>query len=305
VKLDRRWKTIIAILGGAALCVAAVNVVKRLTRQTYTAPLAPERTRPDAMQARTALFAELQPIRLSNCELERFGEPNDGGYLMCANLLDGVAAAYSYGISGYDGWGCDMSRKLRVRVHQYDCFDPKRPSCAAGGTLFHEECLAARAFVDRKRRPFDTLENQLVRNGDAASRIVVKMDVEGAEWDAFLSAPDSVLERIDQLVVEFHGTAEDRYLAAVRRLKRFFHVAHLHFNNFACWPALEPFPAWAYEVLFVSKRVGMADRPQPADRPHRFDAPNNLRAPDCQTVVPAGPISSCSGSPPAVARVRR
>jgi hypothetical protein len=38
-------------------------------------------------QAREGLFAELQPVKLANCELARFGEPNDGGYLACRNLL--------------------------------------------------------------------------------------------------------------------------------------------------------------------------------------------------------------------------
>ena len=81
------------------------------------------------------------------------------------------------------------------------------------------------------------------------------MDVEGAEWDTFLRAPDAVLERIDQLSVEFHGASEERYIAAVLKLKRFFYVANLHFNNYSCQPDLAPFPSWAYEVLFVSKRA--------------------------------------------------
>lgn len=280
-------KALVAIVIGAVLCVVGINLVRRQTRETYTAPLAPEHATQAAAEIRAALFSELQPVRLSNCELERFGERNDGGYLLCANLLQDAAAGYSYGISGYDQWGCDTSRKLAARVHQYDCFDLERPSCAAGDTVFHEECLAARTFVDKEQRRFDTLENQLARNGDAASRIVIKMDVEGAEWDAFLAAPDRVLERIDQLVVELHGTSDERYLAAVRRLKRVFHVAHLHFNNFACWPGLEPFPAWAYEVLFVNRRFGVADASTPPVRPHPLDAPNNLKAPDCQAVVRA------------------
>src|SRR5580658_6748954 len=68
---------------------------------------------------RRAYFEMLQPVALTNCELERFGEPNDGGYLMCGNLLGRVQSGYSYGISGYDGWGCDISTKFRVTVHQY------------------------------------------------------------------------------------------------------------------------------------------------------------------------------------------
>ncbi len=262
--------------------VAAFITARRLTRPTYTAPIFPESDTPQAAEIRRALYAELQPVQLVNCELARFGEPNDGGYLLCANLLDQVMAAYSYGISGYDQWGCDLSTRRHIPVHQYDCFDPERPSCAGGDTRFHEECVGAAASVDSSARRFDTLERQLAANGDADAHVVVKMDVEGAEWDVFASAPDPVLERIDQLVVEFHGTSEARFVAAVRRLKRIFHVAHLHFNNFSCWDGLDPFPAWGYEVLFVSKRLAAVDPSRTPFRPHPLDASNNLRAADCQ-----------------------
>lgn len=276
----RRLTTVIAVL---VLAAAGFVLVKRLTRPMYTAPLLPEPAGAEPAQIRRALFAEIQPVRLANCDLARFGEPNDGGYLMCGNLLDGVVAGYSYGISGYDQWGCDVSRRARIPVHQYDCFDPERPVCADGTTRFHDACVGARAYVDDEGRRFDTLEAQVAANGHAAARIVLKMDVEAAEWDAFLRVPDAVLERVDQLAVELHGTSDPRALAAVRRLKRFFHVAHLHFNNFSCWEGLDPFPAWSYELLFVSKRLAEVDASTPAAAlPHPLDAPNNLRAPDCQ-----------------------
>ncbi len=47
------------------------------------------------VQQRRALFEMLQPVAISNCQLERFGEPNDGGYLMCGNLLGAVQSGYS------------------------------------------------------------------------------------------------------------------------------------------------------------------------------------------------------------------
>lgn len=278
--MPRRLRLILFALA-VVFAIAAFVVVKRTTRPMYVAPLAPEPAADAAARIRRDLFAELQPVKLATCELARFGEPNDGGYLLCANLLDGASGAYSYGISGYDQWGCDVSRKLRVPVHQYDCFDLDRPSCPDGQTQFHEECIAAKPFVDDARRKFDTLENQLAANGHASGRVVVKMDVEGAEWDALLTTSESVLQRIDQLVLELHGTSDERYVAAVRRLKRFFHVAHLHFNNYSCWEGLEPFPAWAYEVLLVNKRLTAAEQ-SAAALPHPLDAPNNLKAPDCQ-----------------------
>jgi hypothetical protein len=240
-------------------------------------------------QARYDLFAELQPARLANCTFERFGEPNDGGYLLCANLLASVRSAYSYGISGYDQWGCDVSRRLVVPVHEYDCFDATRPLCPEGRPVFHDECVAGET-ARIEGRPFDTPENQLAKNGDAGKHLVVKIDVEGAEWDTLLRTPDAILDRIDQLAIELHGVDQpERFLGVVRKLKRFFYVANMHFNNFSCARGIAPFPAWAYEVLFVSKHLGVLGGSGPAGAPPGLTTPNNPASADCQSLSDTSP----------------
>ena len=244
---------------------------------------------PEVVQSRQALFEMLQPVALSNCRLERFGEKNDGGYLVCANLLDAVQAGYSYGINGYDEWGCDISKAAGVPVHQYDCFNTDRPSCWRGTTIFHEECVGPRTET-LGGRLFDSVQNQFAKNGDGTKRIVMKIDVEGAEWDTFLAMPDETFAQIDQMSVEFHweedpriGWVQDeRYQHAVQRLKQFFEVAHIHYNNASCIGDLAPFPSWAYEVLFVSKRLAVVDPTRNAGGLHPHDARNNPSLPDCQ-----------------------
>lgn len=268
----------------------ATTVVLVVAAAGAAATLWPRRPPPEprggVAAVRALLWESLQPVTLDGCRLERYGEANDGGYLVCGNLLSDVAAGYSYGISGYDGWGCQVSTTLRVPVHQYDCFNLNAPVCAGGATEFHGECIGREAAtIDG--RPFDTLEHQLTRNGHGAARIIMKIDVEGAEWDVFATAPDDVLERIDQLVVEFHKTDERRFLTVVQRLARYFHVANLHMNNHACSAGDQPFGAWAYEVLFVNKRLPVtagAKRTPPFDR---LDQPNDGTRPDCQVAPPA------------------
>ena len=241
------------------------------------------------VQQRQTLFDMLQPVTLTNCRLERFGEAHDGGYLMCGNLLGGVRSGYSYGIGGYDQWGCDISAKLDVTVHQYDCFNTEQPSCFRGETVFHAECVGAtRETVDG--RVFDTIASHFTRNGDTAERVVLKIDVEGAEWESLLTASDRVLQQIDQLAVEFHWVEDEQFrwiqdekhLQVVRRLKQFFEVAHIHFNNASCIGDLQPFPSSAYEVLFVSKRLAVVGASRKAHSLHPLDAPNNPSLADCQ-----------------------
>jgi hypothetical protein len=269
----------------ATFVIVILGLVARNQVKVYRA----RNARAAVLQQRQALYDMLQPVALANCALKRFGESHDGGYLMCANLLDDVQSAYSYGIAGYDKWGCDIATSLNVTVHQYDCFNTTRPACAGGHTLFHEECVGD-TTKSQEGRLFDTINNQFAKNGDSAKRIVLKIDVEGAEWDSFLSAPHETLQQIDQMAVEFHWLQDEmsqwiqteKYLRAVQRLKEYFEVAHIHFNNASCIGGLEPFPTWAYEVLFVNKRLAVVDPTRKAGGLHALDAPNNPAVADCQ-----------------------
>lgn len=270
------------VAAGVIVLVVAALVVRNQLRVAA----AREARRVQAQRnadVRTRLFAEIQPVNVTNCELKRFGEAHDGGYPLCVNLLSDIKTGYSYGISGYDGWGCDVSRQLQVTIHQYDCFDVRVPSCPGGRTVFHAECVGTTKSVEDGRL-FDSIGGQFSRNGDADTPVVMKIDVEGAEWDAFLAAPDNVLQQIDQLDVEFHQVEDPKYVAALHRLKRFFYVAHVHYNNFSCDAAMRPFPSWAFEVLLVNKRIGVTDGTPAPPAPLGIDAANNASVPDCQTM---------------------
>ena len=175
-----------------------------------------------------------------------------------------------------------MSGQLRTTVHEYDCFNLKRPLCERGTLQFHEECIGDRTSI-RERRPYDTLSNQVARNGDAGKHLVVKMDVEGAEWASLLATPDSVLDSIDQLVIEFHGTGGARFVDTVEKLKRHFYLVHFHANNYSCDARLAPFTSWANEVLLVNRRVGVPDGSGGVPvLPNPLDAPNKPSGRDCQ-----------------------
>jgi hypothetical protein len=154
------------------LAVTAVGMVLAYALALFPTPETQTRS------VREALLDELRTVTLKNCTLKRYGSAYDGGYLMCENLIDGVQAAYSYGIDTEDNWGCDVSRQFNVVVHQYDCFTPHRPTCEGGKFVFHDECVGASAErVDGQ--PFDTFASQIARNGDAGKSLLVKIDIEG------------------------------------------------------------------------------------------------------------------------------
>jgi hypothetical protein len=231
---------------------------------------------------REAILAELQPVALKNCTFERFGSANDGGYLMCENLIEPLEAGYSYGVGRNDDWGCEVSRRYHVPVHEYDCFDPARPTCNGGRFVFHNECVGNRPGYNGSHF-FDTLEDQIRKNDDIGRRVIIKMDIEGAEWDSLLATPDALLASIPQIAMEMHGYDDPKILEVIRKLKRNFYLVNLHFNNWSCTPKAAPLPAWAYQVLWVNKRIGMLDpaAPFPASM-SSLNEPDSPTWPDCQ-----------------------
>jgi hypothetical protein len=232
---------------------------------------------------RTTLLAAIRPVRLSNCEMKRLGAPDDGGYVLCENLASQAQSAYSYGIDGRDEWGCDISRAYHLPMHEYDCFNSKRPVCDGAQFYFHDECVGV-GPARIENREYDSLTNQLARNGDTGKHLLVKMDIESAEWDVFTSTSERTLESIDQLVVEFHQLDDSRYVNVIEKLKKTFYIANVHFNNWACMWWSKPFPGLAFEILMVNKRLGVLDTATPwAVYPNPLDKPNYPSLRDCQT----------------------
>ena len=93
-----------------------------------------------------------------------------------------------------------------------------------------------------------------------------------------------MLERIDQLPMELHGSDERRFLQAVQKLKRTFYVVNLHFNNYSCSSETAPFPSRAYQVLLVNKRIGVHDMAVGTPSASALNAPDD---PTCR-------IASCT-----------
>lgn len=74
-------------------------------RSRRDAPPAAGRDR--AAFTRQQLWQALQPVTLANCELQRYGEAHDGGYLVCANLhMSNFACTAGQAPCG--AWACEV-----------------------------------------------------------------------------------------------------------------------------------------------------------------------------------------------------
>lgn len=179
----------------------------------------------------------ISPMDVIGGNLVRKGCPNDGGYIMLdSGLRD--AAAYSLGIAGDVSWDLDMAA-LGCQIYQYDHTIEALP-VSHPAFHWHRIGIAAQDSADGVMCTLDTL---IQRNGHVGRNdLVLKMDIEGAEWDLFEAMPESTLRQFSQIVMEMHHFAGaaghpagplfyKKFEAVLRKLDATHQVVHIHANN--------------------------------------------------------------------------
>jgi hypothetical protein len=142
------------------------------------------------------LLQKLWPIS-GGKELIRLGPTTDGGYLV-PNDLFGIEACFSPGVNSVSGFEKDCA-ELGMRVFLAD-------KSVQGPALEHELFRFEKKFLGATSNDdFMTLEHWVAASmPEAGSDLLLQMDIEGYEYEVFLSAPESLMQRFRIMVVEFH-----------------------------------------------------------------------------------------------------
>jgi hypothetical protein len=177
-------------------------------------------------------LALLTPYDIDRPKIRR-GPATDGGYVFVDDISPDQAIV-SYGISTEYSFDAEMAE----RGHDVYMFD--HTIAGIHGTsnrmYFFREGVAG---VTDPSASLYTIEDHLTRHRIAGDRLILKMDVEGAEFAALNALPECVLERFEQIVLEVHGlhqmedfTYREKFCAVFRKLNRLFTLFHVHANNF-------------------------------------------------------------------------
>lgn len=210
----------------------------------------------------------------------RVGKSNDGGYIMF-EPLSREKIAYSIGISDDVSWDLDMA----VRGYQIFQYDHTIDALPEENVNFHWKKIG---LGKNDHDDIRSLESILSENGhQGISGMVLKMDIEGAEWEVINSCPEELFKMFDQIVFELHDLANTRkreeVLSALRILNKTHFVAHVHGNNFSatqfCGDQILPN---ILEITFLSREAYCIDSKSKEYLPLSIDAPNRADAPDIQ-----------------------
>jgi hypothetical protein len=222
----------------------------------------PEKLKESSIYKRcAAIISLLSPMDIKDMTYIRLGKNNDGGYVMADYFqMMKFDAAYSFGIDNDVSWDEDIASR-GIDVFMYDHTIKSLPK---KNPRFHYFKLGVTGFNTGDRlRTFKDLISQ--NQHTHCKNMILKMDIEGCEWDVFKETDSHVINQFSQIVVEFHGLRPDNDIAKLDVLKKINEThqsVHIHANS--------SIPQWvgdlvlpeSIEVTYVRK----------SDFPGRFTA---------------------------------
>lgn len=144
--------------------------------------------------------------------------------------IDGVL---SFGIGSNSTWEEDIA-KNGVIVEMYDpTVDNVKPT--RDNMFFYKIGVSGKKNAANS---MDSLENILdMGHFRHADNLILKMDVEGCEWDVIPHIQEQTMKRFKQIVFEFHGMTSNnpcshkKRWASLEKLNKTHQLVHIHANN--------------------------------------------------------------------------
>jgi hypothetical protein len=178
------------------------------------------------------LLRMLAPQRAEGVAKIRVGGRHDGGYVMLDDFR-GIDGAYSLGIGPDVAWDLAMARR-GVPIWQYD---PTVSGPPVAHPLFTFQPWRI-GIYDDVDAGIVSLGGLIHRNGQVTAELILKMDIEGTEWEVLAGIDPIRLRVFRQILVEFHALDRvvetdwrERAVTALAHLTRHHQVVHVHGNN--------------------------------------------------------------------------
>ena len=224
----------------------------------------------------------LAPSEVASMTKVRIGNAfSDGGYVLADRFRPGQKV-YSYGISNEVSFDLDMAnRGLHIFMYDHTITDTPRKH---PNFHFYREGISARNEPDRS---VFRLDHHIETNGHIDDDMILKIDVEGAEWEVLDDLDTQLSARFEQIVMEIHSldklTESDfraRFVRGISRLNSQFNVVHVHANNCGFISNFNGLPIpTILEVTLLRKDLGQAS-PWQSFIPTNLDAANSPLRPD-------------------------
>ncbi len=187
---------------------------------------------PNIRLMQDTFLRQIQPF-MNGHELIRIGNQGDGGYLLPDDLRE-INGCLSIGCNGEWSFEKELFQYSLIASHILDLEETK-PIDLEKQHVFHSGLLGAKNIGD-----YVTLEKFLENcNLDSAEDLILKMDIESAEYEVLLDASMDTLKKFRIMVVEFHYFSRSlnpelllsTFIEIFSKLNMIFDIVHFHPNN--------------------------------------------------------------------------
>jgi hypothetical protein len=180
-------------------------------------------------------------------------------------------------------WGVAMATQWDALVHHYDHRvgppPTDHPQCH-----FHSIGIGGHNYDPSKRR-LDTIITE--HGNDARTDMILKCDIEGAEWTVLGCLSAGYFARFDQIVLELHWLDHlctqpfrDKWEALIGNISRTHQCFHIHGNNFASFVTTEGVPVPEVVTVSFARRLNRQFADNDEMSPGALDVKNRPDAPD-------------------------
>ncbi len=230
------------------------------------------------MRTSQALLRALTPYTVGDLPLERWGPNAEGGYVVPSGLLSKATVLVTGGVSDDARFEAEVAANVSgIRIVLLDHTIDKPPDQTPLNAIWHKlglgsapGCISLEAATAMSgAKPDDTL--------------VMKIDIESAEWELLESTPEEFWDRVAVLLLEMHGLDRKvewgRYTTLLEKLNRHMLIVHLHGNNYARTALIEGMQVpMSIEATYINRKLIPAGQPPVAwnhGAPGSLDRRNN------------------------------
>lgn len=187
------------------------------------------------------LVIELQPYETfyegKPVALERFGKPNDGGYVVPTVAFEKTDILMGYGIDKDISFEESFSYKYNKPSYGFDC---STEDVKITNDLCHfvKSCIGTDKTIYKgtvSNNDVSSFTEQITKLELSNKRIFIKMDIEGGEYDSLYEILNNSTN-ITGIVLELHFTKKlksiEQALDLVRAINTKFFLLHIHANNY-------------------------------------------------------------------------
>ena len=213
----------------------------------------------------------------------RKGSINDGGYVFC-DFQKKYSKLISFGV----GDNVDFERDISDLVDSIDLYDPSvdKLPCKIENATFHKVGLG-QEFGNGFLTLYDATKSSLPDD-----QLLLKIDIEGGEWDSIVTTDSKVLENFSQIFLELHDLHKvcdpiilSKYIAALEKLRLNHELVNIHANNWSAYSVIQgvPLPD-TIEITLLRRSDHPKKRNSQDSNVKEFNSPNNPKMPEYRLI---------------------